>query len=160
MPISNPPGNTTNAISSIYRAVSRVTQPISGASDGTIVAFEVEKEAEHITQATGVVTVDLSNKYILTARLSMDVQNFSGAVETWVEYFNGTTWEFLDDSGQIKELDRYNEGAIYYTTGMTLLAGAQLRLKVRSSSSNLSLQSTTLANGVVSPSVAISIVNV
>ncbi len=141
-----------------YRAVSLEPQQLPSTSGGVVIEYEIEKDAFGIVVTGGEVEFLFGGTYLISSRLSLDVAGFTGGVETWVEYFDGVTWSAVADSGQVKEFDALNEGAIYYNSGFTLLSGNKLRLKARSSTSTVSLLPSILDNGVNSPSATLSIV--
>ncbi|QDP49738.1 MAG: hypothetical protein Unbinned6284contig1004_7 [Prokaryotic dsDNA virus sp.] len=146
-----------------YRAVSNTTQTISTSADGSVIQFEVEKDAVDLSLVNGELEFTDGGLYTFLVQLNLDVTSgFSGSVESWVESYNydTTAWEIIPDSGQIKEADTFNEGAVYYNSIVNVGVNAKLRLKMRSTSGTASLEASTLSNLTSAPSSVISVTKV
>lgn len=144
----------------LLRAVSLVDQAILTSAEGSVVQFEVTKESSHITMTNGVVEFEHDGIYSLFIKLHLDVvSGFTNSIESWFESSidNGSSWQLVADSGDIKEFDSLNEGTIIYKANASVTASTLFRLKIRSTGGNPQLGSPTLSNGVKVPSTAISI---
>lgn len=153
-------GGADPSSSSRARAVSNVAQSITTATDGVVVDFEVAKTLVDMNLVSGELEFLKSNTYNLQASLNLDTTGFSGAIETWVEIYDDAalTWDPVEDSGQQKEFDTVNEGQIQYVeNGIFIGAGTKLRLKIRGTTSGLTLAAGTLANGTAAPSAKLSV---
>jgi|21_taG_2_1085346.scaffolds.fasta_scaffold02569_5 hypothetical protein len=152
--LENPPDSPR------IRAVSNVAQSITTATDGVVIDFEVEKSSIGMSLIGGELEFLKSGTYNIQASLNLDTIGFSGGIETWVESYDNATssWVPVDDSGQEKEFDSVNEGQIQYVeNGIFIDAGTKLRLKIRGTTSGLTLAAGTLANGTAAPSAKLSV---
>lgn len=146
----------------LLRAISIVDQSIPTDIDGSVVQFEVTKESSYITISNGIVEFEHDGVYSLFIKLHLDViSGFTNSIESWFESSidNGSTWQFVEDSGDIKEFDSLNEGTIIYKANASVTADTLFRLKIRATGGTPQLGSPTLTNGIKVPSTAISIGN-
>ncbi len=136
------------------KAISTTDQTVSTDADGAVPTAETTQESNNITITDGEITFDKAGFYRMQVQLNLSTSN-NTTVEAWAEYYDSdtTSWVTLDDSGYYIESSATNEGNTYFETSLSVTAGFQIRLKIRVDSGSATLDSVTLSNGVVVPSV-------
>lgn len=111
---------------------------------------------------TGVFTFQKDGTHSLLFNLSIHNSKSSTIhVELWTEKWNGVGWDEVPNSGVFKEFIREAEGLYSINKGLcSVTSGEQYRIMAKSSSDTaLTMESTILSNGVVSPAIRLSITN-
>ena len=147
-------GRTINPVktpSIQLKAISKVTQAITSDVDGTIPNAEIVQESNKITVVNGEVEYAQDGFYRVQLQLNLTNAN-NTQLDTWAEYYNGSVWVSLADSGNIIDTVNGDAGNKFIETTFGVSAGFKVRLKVRVASGSASLTTETLPNGVVVPS--------
>ena len=143
-----------------WRGVSRVTQAVPQSPADAVVKAEVAKEFYEVTYNNGEFTINLAGQYLVNVDLNCSDSSISAeTIETWFEFYDaiGTAWIPLDDSAKSVTMTSTSDGSVHYTVMLGLPADIKVRMKMRGTSTDLSLQSSLLSNGVVIPSVIVDI---
>lgn len=133
------------------KAISLLDQSITTAAAGTIPIPEVIQESNGVTVSNGEITFSRGGFYRVQLQLNLDNNNNS-LIETWAEFFNGSTWENVTDSGNIIETSSSNEGNFLVESTFIVPDNFMIRLKARVITGGASFNTSTLANGVEVPS--------
>lgn len=134
------------------KAISKTDQPISTLAAGTVPVAEITQESSQVVISNG--EIEFQKAAFYRAQIQLDIDNQANTkIETWAEFFNGSTWEPLDDSGGFIETGQANEGNFIFESTFTVPAGFKLRFKLRVTAGTASLNTVTLANGIAVPSV-------
>jgi hypothetical protein len=132
-----------------------------GLTEGSVVLAENTIENKNITYENGVLSFLNSGILSVNIQLHLDVISGSNAiVETWAEFFNGSVWDIYPDSGRFLEFQARTEGVVSYNSDINIPATSMFRLKARAKSQSINLISSSLDNGVIAPSVVVSIVRI
>jgi hypothetical protein len=136
----------------ILRANSLITQPITDELDGTIVTFENVIENHGVSVLNGEITGEKTATYKYDLELNLDViKGFGGVIESWFEFEHPSYgWLLYTNSGKKKDFDKQSEGYLGYSGVLNLIAGIKFRLKVRcgTNKTDVKLLAETLTNGV------------
>lgn len=134
------------------KAISRDDQTISSDAAGTIPLAEIEQLENGVSISDGVITFEQAGTFRAQIQLNFD-NAANTTIEGWAEYWDGDSWELLADSGSVIETSQANEGNFLFESLFTVSSGMQMRFKVRIDAGSASLDSLTLSNGIVVPSV-------
>lgn len=133
------------------KAISKQDQPITTGVSGTVILAEITQETNGVIVNNGVITIGKAGFYRLEVQLNLNNGN-NTSIETWAEYFDGSAWQLLADSGNIVETSNADAGNTVVATTLNSSAGLQLRLVARVISGTASLDYSILANGIETPS--------
>jgi hypothetical protein len=136
----------------ILRANSLVTQPITDELEGTIVGFEHIIEGRGVNIVNGEIIGEKTATYKYDLELNLDVvKGFGSIIESWFEFEHPIHgWLPYTNSGKKKDFDKQSEGYVSYSGVLNLIAGIKFRLKIRNTANKTDVQllADTLANGV------------
>jgi len=133
------------------KAISKVNQTISTDAAGTVVVAEVIQETNGVLLENGEITFGKTGIFRAQLQLNFDNSN-NTKIDTWAEYWDGSAWELLTDSGAIIETANANEGNIIFESTFRVPAGFKLRFKARIIAGTAILNYLTTDNAVGVPS--------
>lgn len=136
------------------KSTSLLDQTITSAVDGVVVLTEVVQESNGVTVSNGEITFSKAGFYRIQMQLNISNQN-NTELETWAESFNGSTWDIISNSGNVKDTATANTTNFLIESTFVVPADFTIRIKARVSTGAGTLDYSTLDNGIGVPSVTI-----
>lgn len=152
--------NTEEAFADVcLSAVSTVANTLITTTTSTLVAGTKKTERNISYNVTnGELTFTKTGSYNITAVIKIDCSEWNKKVETWIEKWNGTSWDIVADTGMQRMFQTDQEVEINYHFASYFTAGEKYRIRaVSDSDTTISARTLTLGNGTKMPAIRLSV---
>ncbi|MDH4127374.1 MAG: hypothetical protein OEV44_01375 [Spirochaetota bacterium] len=138
----------------------RTTNQLIPDTNTVLVASTIE-ESQNITynNTTGVLTIDHTATYVLGSTISIGTLGVNKTVEIWIEYESSpSVWTPVPNTGFFRTYATADENEICCHREKTIPAGTNLRIVAKSNDAvNVSATTRSLSNGLIMPSIRLTI---